>query len=261
MNEPERNVVLLSGGLDSTTLLYDVLAGGGPVTALSFDYGQRHRKELVVAAGLVDTMLAVGLDVRHEILFLGHWVNDGFEDRTRPLADLLTGSSLTDPLVPVPEGHYAAETMKATVVPNRNAIMLSLAYGIAVATHAERVFMAVHAGDHAVYPDCRPEFIEALEDALVEGNRWLRSDWTPRIATPYINRSKADIAVRSLELGVPIAKTWSCYQGGDIHCGRCGTCVERREAIEGAIKALGRDEPDPTEYADRDYWKSVVTTG
>ncbi len=246
-------VVLLSGGLDSTTLLYDVLTKGGPVTALSFDYGQRHHKELDVAQAIVAD-LASDNPITHHVISIGHWN----EQRANgPLADLLSGSALTDKSVDVPEGHYAAETMKATVVPNRNAIMLSLAYGVAVAQNADAVYMAVHAGDHAIYPDCRPEFIDELESALHLGNRWSRLEYAPDIEAPFIYLTKRDIAQRAFELDVPVGKTWSCYKGGEIHCGRCGTCVERREAIEGAIELLGLDEPDPTTYEDRNYWKTV----
>jgi 7-cyano-7-deazaguanine synthase len=251
-NEPDeaRSVVLFSGGLDSTTLLYRELAGGNNVTALSFDYGQRHRKELAVAAQIVATLQDHGAPLEYHVLKL---TADGLA-----LSSVLNGSALTDTTVDVPEGHYAAESMKATVVPNRNAIMLSLAYGVAVAQGALWVMAAMHAGDHAIYPDCRPEFVAAMDTAFELGNRWSADDITPMLQAPFINMSKAQIAMAAYDLRVPIAATWSCYRGGQVHCGRCGTCVERREAIEEARNVLDIAAPDPTKYEDRDYYKSVV---
>lgn len=237
-------VSLLSGGLDSSTLAYwlrdeyhDQAEQDGQVEliCLSFDYGQRHRKELGAAINIADE-----LKVEHHIIKLG--VNDNPATQTEPIASILTGSSLTDDSVPVPDGHYAEETMKATVVPNRNAIMLSIAYGVAVAKEAELVAFAAHSGDHAIYPDCRPEFVAALNEALRLGNEWANP--LPDIIGPFLDMSKTAIAVQAKQLGVPIEKTWSCYKGGDIHCGTCGTCYERREAF----KLAGID--DPTEYVD-----------
>jgi 7-cyano-7-deazaguanine synthase len=160
---------------------------------------------------------------------------------------MLSGSALTDD-VDVPDGHYEEETMKATVVPNRNAIMLAIAYGVASAQGVDAVATAVHGGDHFIYPDCRPEFITSFE---VMQNHALAGYSEIALYTPFVEISKADIAREGARLNVPFADTWSCYKGGEIHCGRCGTCVERREAFEIA----GVD--DPTEYADRDYWKQV----
>ena len=153
---------------------------------------------------------------------------------------LLSGSALTDD-VDVPYGHYAAENMAVTVVPNRNAIMLSIAYGVAVACNASLVACAVHAGDHYVYPDCRPAFIEAfdtMERLAVEGF----GDPSLRLYAPFLNKTKAEIVKIGGALGVPYADTWSCYEGGDLHCSLCGTCNERKEAFELA------GVPDPTEY-------------
>jgi 7-cyano-7-deazaguanine synthase len=251
-NEPDeaRSVVLFSGGLDSTTLLYRELSRGSSVTALSFDYGQRHRKELAVAAQIVAALQDNGAPLEYHVIKL---TADGLA-----LGSVLAGSALTDSAVDVPEGHYADDSMKATVVPNRNAIMLSLAYGVAVAQGALWVMAAMHAGDHVIYPDCRPEFVAALDTALELGNRWSAEDITPMLQAPFVHMTKGQIALTAYDLKVPIEATWSCYKGGQVHCGRCGTCVERREAIEEARHLLAIVPPDPTQYEDRDYYKNLV---
>lgn len=228
-------VVLLSGGLDSTTLAYYVKKRlqAEEIIAVSFDYGQRHRRELAAATDLAEVA-----KVEHHVIQL----REVSELWTSPLAGLLSGSALTDESVPVPDGHYAEDNMKATVVPNRNAIMLSIAYGVAVARHFDYVFFAAHSGDHRIYPDCRPEFVAMLNETLQMGNLW--AEPVPQLEGPFLHLTKGSIAGMADELGVPIAMTWSCYKGNDIHCGTCGTCYERREAFEEAgIK-------DPTEYLD-----------
>jgi len=164
------------------------------------------------------------------------------------VGSMLSGSALTDDIA-VPDGHYAEDSMKATVVPNRNAIMLSIGYGIASAQGAELVATAVHGGDHFIYPDCRPGFIKAFESMQ---NFALEGLSDISLYTPFLELSKADIVAEGAKLGVAFEDTWSCYKGGDIHCGRCGTCVERREAFDLA----GVD--DPTPYEDMDYWKEAI---
>ncbi len=155
----------------------------------------------------------------------------------RGLQPLLAGSSLTSADVQVPLGHYAEESMKATVVPNRNMIMLAIAAGWAISTKADGVAYAAHGGDHAIYPDCRPEFADAVDAAL------RLADWHEmRLLRPFVSLTKAQLVAKGIELGVPFADTWSCYQGGDQHCGECGTCIERREAFHLA------GVPDPTSY-------------
>lgn len=218
-------VVSLSGGMDSTTLVgwYRHLAY--PVLALSADYGQRHRDREIQAAAKV----AHHYQVEHDVVDLRH------------VGGLLTGSALTDPAVDVPEGHYAWETMKATVVPNRNSILASILVGVGVARGAELVAMGMHAGDHAVYPDCRPRFVEALARLVEIANDGFGP---PRIEAPFIHMSKTQIASTAARIGAPLHLSWSCYVGGKRHCGRCGTCYERREAFRDA----GLD--DPTEYED-----------
>ncbi len=220
----KRAVVTVSGGLDSVTLAHDLAAGGAELALLSFDYGQRHVRELTCAAACAERLGAA-----HHLVDL------------RSVGGLLSGSALTDAAVDVPEGHYTDESMKATVVPNRNAILLSIATGLAVATGADTVATAVHAGDHPIYPDCRPAFIEAFEAVARVGNDGFAAEGFAVVA-PYLMLSKADIVARGAALGVPFAETWSCYRGGERQCGRCGTCVERIEAFELA------DVPDPTDY-------------
>ena len=215
---------VISGGMDSATLLYKGLAMWGQgVEALSFNYGQRHKIELEYASALCK-----GLRVRHDTIDISS------------ITPFIGGSSLTDD-IPVPEGHYTSDTMAITVVPNRNAIMLSIAYGVAVARGAQLVGAGMHSGDHAIYPDCRPAFVEAFQSMqaiAVEGH----GNPDLRLWTPFINQSKADIVKQGALLGVNYGMTWSCYNGQGHHCGKCGTCYERREAFELAgIK-------DPTEY-------------
>jgi 7-cyano-7-deazaguanine synthase len=218
-------VTTLSGGLDSVTLAHELVAGGRDVIGLSFDYGQRHAKEIESAKRCADRLAA-----EHHVVDL------------RSVGALLTGSALTDAAVPVPEGHYTDESMAATVVPNRNAIMLSVAVGVAVARGAEAVATAVHAGDHAIYPDCRPEFIEAIEHEARVANEGFITDGF-QVLAPFLHVAKDEIVRRGAALGVPFEETWSCYLGEALHCGRCGTCVERREAFELA------GVHDPTRYA------------
>jgi 7-cyano-7-deazaguanine synthase len=223
------DVVILSGGLDSTTLAFKV-ANTQPDSALlfvSFNYGQRHKKELDYAA-----MTADRLQAYHEVVDLAH------------LTELIATSSLTDPDQPVPDGHYAEDVMKQTVVPNRNMMMISIAGAIAVARKAQHLWIGVHAGDHFIYPDCRPPFIQSMQMALRNGNEGFAD--TDLIA-PFINHSKAQIVEEGNSYGVPFEDTWSCYKGGERHCGSCGTCVERKEAFRVA------KVNDPTEYDDEDF--------
>ncbi len=229
-----KTLVICSGGLDSVTLAYKIAAEHDLLGLISFDYGQRHKKELDYAA-----RAAKALNVTHDILDISM------------IGALLSGSALTDD-IDVPDGHYAEESMKITVVPNRNAIMLSIAYGIASSRGATAVATAVHGGDHFIYPDCRPEFINAfqtMQDHALEGLSEIK------LYTPYIERTKADIAADGAKHNVPFADTWSCYKGGDLHCGRCGTCVERREAFHLA------NVSDPTQYQDPDYWIQAIKKG
>ena len=216
-----KTVLVYSGGLDSTVLLYHLRAAGDTVSTLAVNYGQRHSKELERARQITDS-----IDVEHREIDL------------TSINQLLGGSSLTDQAISIPHGHYEEDNMKSTVVPNRNMILLSLAAGWAISKKADCVSYAAHSGDHAIYPDCRKEFTDALDQAI------RLADWQEiYLNRPYVDLTKADIAKRGTELGVPFELTWSCYEGQNLHCGRCGTCIERREAFYLA------DVEDPTPYA------------
>ncbi|KAB2721512.1 7-cyano-7-deazaguanine synthase QueC [Brucella intermedia] len=226
-----KTLVVCSGGLDSVSLAYRIAAEHQLTALLSFDYGQRHRKELDSARACAER-----LGVSHQITDI------------RTIGASLTGSALTDD-VDVPDGHYAEETMKITIVPNRNAIMLAIAFGVAAAQKADAVALAVHGGDHFIYPDCRPDFIDAfqtMQDHALDGYADIK------LLAPYVHVSKADIVIDGAKYGTPFAATWSCYKGGEHHCGRCGTCVERREAFH-----LAGIE-DPTFYVDADFWRAAI---
>ena len=213
------SVIIVSGGLDSITLLYD--KAETIALAVSFDYGQNHgAKELPFAAH--------------------HCRKLGIPHITIPLSFMhrYFKSSLLDGAEAIPEGHYAEENMKSTVVPFRNGIMLAIATGIAESHGLKRVYIANHGGDHTIYPDCRPDFIQAIDGAATAG-----TFVNVRIEAPYTNITKADIVCRGTALGVDYSKTWSCYKGSDVHSGKCGTCVARTEAfLEAGVQ-------DPTAYA------------
>lgn len=195
--------------MDSTTLLYKLLQHGNRVSCVSFDYGQRHKKELKAAAKICKK-----LKVPHAIIDL------------TSLRSIFAGSSLTSKNIQVPEGHYHDKTMRQTVVPNRNMIFLSLAIAKAVQEKCYRVAIAVHAGDHAIYPDCRPDFIAAMDKVSRIANYE-----SVKISAPFLNKTKTDIARIGKKLGVPFEETWTCYKGLAKPCGKCGSCTEREEAL------------------------------
>ena len=204
-----KTVLILSGGMDSATLLYDLLASGDSVEAIGVNYKQRHGKELDYA-----NTLCRDIGVRFDVLDLSG------------LSSFLTGSSQSDPSVPVPFGKYDEPSMKLTVVPNRNMFMLAAAGAVAIARKADRLAYGAHAGDHTIYPDCRPEFVAAMRAGFA------LCDWHPLgLHVPYVNMTKGDICKRGVELRVPYEKTWTCYVGGDRPCGKCGSCTERAEAF------------------------------
>lgn len=205
----QKVVVIYSGGMDSFTVLNRAIADGYEVYPLSFDYGQRHKKELDYAA-----RVCTKLGVPHKIVDIS------------AINQLIGGSSLTSE-IDVPEGHYAEESMKQTVVPNRNMILLSLAIGYAVSLEANKVYYGAHSGDHAIYPDCRPEFVEKMNDVSLIANYE-----AVEIYSPYLNVSKIEILTDGLSLGLDYADTWTCYNGREKACGKCGACQERLEAFE-----------------------------
>ncbi|MFD9963973.1 7-cyano-7-deazaguanine synthase QueC [Amycolatopsis sp. NPDC058986] len=221
---PRHAVVIASGGLDSTVLAFWLAARGAELTLLSFDYGQRHRIELEYAADIAQLLVCT-----HETVDLA------------ALGGLLTGSALTDIAVVVPDGIYTDESMRTTVVPNRNAIMLDVAVAVAIARKADAVAFGAHAGDRAIYPDCRPEFVERFTRSVCIANEGFLVDGF-EILAPFLNQTKADIVRFGAALGVPFARTWSCYRGEAVHCGMCATCIERKEAFE------QNDISDPTCY-------------
>ena len=220
-------VVIMSGGLDSTTLLYWVLKLGYGPHVLSFDYWQRHKKELDFARR---TCKKLGVD--HKVVDL------------RSIHELLQGSALTSDSVEVPEEHYTHESQKMTIVPNRNAIMLNIAIGYAVSINANKVFYAAHYNDREIYPDCRWEFVQSMNITMKLANDNLRLE----IVAPFIHKTKAEIVKIGGELGVPFEDTWSCYKGNEKLCGVCGTCRERVEAFQ--LNKLR----DPVEYEIEVEW-------
>jgi 7-cyano-7-deazaguanine synthase len=212
--------VLLSGGMDSVAAFYEVLAQHELVACLSFDYGSKHNaKEIPFAKLHADRNR-----VPHHVIPLD-FMNTLFK------SDLLKSGG------DIPDGHYAEQTMKQTVVPFRNGIMLAIAAGYAESVEADGLVIAAHSGDHAIYPDCREPFMQAMGLAMEEGTYA-----KIQLLRPFIDTDKTGIAKRGVELGIDFAETWSCYKGGEIHCGVCGTCVERREAF--ILAGL----TDPTDY-------------
>ena len=201
-------IVVYSGGLDSFTLLNEAIRSGKDVSALSFDYGQKHKKELhfvekFCAQESIDSKI---IDVSS-------------------IKELFQGSSLTDE-IDIPKGHYEDDSMKSTVVPNRNMILISLALGYAVTKGAEEVWFGAHAGDHAIYPDCRPEFVEKMDSVARIAN------YSPiAIKAPYITMSKTEILAIGLNMQLDYGLTWTCYEGKDLACGSCGACHERLESF------------------------------
>ena len=203
----KNSAIIVSGGMDSITLLYDhkdEIALG-----ISFDYGSNHNAREIPFA----KMHCERLGIKHITINLD-FMHQYFK------------SSLLDGAEAIPEGHYADDNMKSTVVPFRNGIMLAIAIGIAESNNLDQVFIANHGGDHTIYPDCRPEFINAIDAAATACTYN-----NVKVIAPYTKITKSDIARIGKRLGIDYAETWSCYKGGEVHCGKCGTCVERKEAL------------------------------
>lgn len=214
-----KSVIVFSGGMDSTTALYKVLKEGDEVVALTFNYGAKHNEAEYRRAVEICKSLNIPLskiDLPLDKYFKSSLLKSGEE---------------------IPEGHYQEDTMKSTVVPFRNGIMLSLAIGFAESIDADRVVIGNHSGDHAIYPDCRSNFINAMSDAARFGTYK-----EVEIYSPFCEMDKREIALEGNELGIDWNTTWSCYKGGEVHCGKCGTCVERKEALAGF---------DPTAYQNK----------
>lgn len=214
-------ITLLSGGLDSATLLYHLLNCRHEVITLSVRYGQRHSREMSAAR-----KIATRVGIEHHQINLSSF-------------GALVRSALTTPEIEVPQGDYTPETLKITIVPNRNALLLSAAFGLAFSQKAFAVAYASHSGDHALYPDCRPEFNYAFEKAM-------KLAWFPdkevKLMAPFATLTKTQIVWLGVSLNVPFELTYSCYVGGEKHCGQCSTCRERKKAfVEAGID-------DPTKY-------------
>ncbi len=203
-------LIVLSGGMDSVTMLYEY--ADSIALAVNFNYGANHNAREAECARYNCRKLGIEL-VEIDLAFMGRY----FE------SSLLSGADA------IPSGHYEDENMRSTVVPFRNGIMLSVAAGLAESRGLKAVMIANHGGDHAIYPDCRPGFVKAMGRAIAEGT-YEGVD----LRAPYTDISKADIARRGARLGVDYSHTYSCYRGGEHHCGTCGTCVERREALDAA---------------------------
>lgn len=214
------SVLIASGGMDSTTMLYDYK--DRIALAISFDYGSNHNSREIPFAQLHCERLGI----KHIVISLAF-----FKEYFK--------SSLLEGADAIPEGNYDDDNMASTVVPFRNGIMLSIAAGIAESNGLKYIMMANHGGDHAIYPDCRSEFVDAFDKAVQTGTYI-----GVRLLTPYTKWTKSDIARRGAELGIDYSETWSCYKGGEVHCGKCGTCTERREALREA------GIPDTTKYSE-----------
>lgn len=220
MNMEKDSVIVLSGGMDSVSLLYD--CKDRIALAVTFDYGSNHNAREIACAR--ENCRRLGIE--HLVIpldFMGRYFK----------SSLLSGGDA------IPEGHYTSENMKSTVVPFRNGIMLAVACGLAESRGLKNVMLANHSGDHAIYPDCRPGFIDAMSEAMRQGTYDGIS-----IFAPYTSLTKGEIAARGAAVGVDFSLTYSCYKGGERHCGKCGTCVERKEAFRLAGVA------DPTLYED-----------
>ena len=203
-------LVILSGGLDSTTLLYDIVKSNlhDSVYAISFNYGQRHSRELRCAS-----VTTQRLDINHTIVDM-HSTGS------------LLSSALTSSDIDVPHEAYDDDSQRLTVVPNRNMIMISIAAGVAISKGASFLYYGAHSNDAAIYPDCRPQFVDAMQQAL----EYCHYD-PIYLSAPYLLMTKGDIVKRGLDLGVHYEDTWTCYEGGSIACGKCGSCDERLKAF------------------------------
>ncbi len=217
-------VVIYSGGMDSFTVLNKALSLGHEVYALSFNYGQKHSRELICAKKVCEAK-----GISHKLADI------------TAISTLMQSSSLVSDDIDVPEGHYEAENMKSTVVPNRNMVLISLAIAYAVDIGAQSVWYGAHSGDHTIYPDCRPEFVEKMNQVSHLANFEVVD-----VFAPYLYQNKIDILRDGIEMGLDYGDSWTCYKGLEKACGLCGSCVERLEAFD----TLG--QVDPIEYSHLD---------
>lgn len=229
----EHVVAIVSGGLDSVTMAHLLVSQGFEITIVSFDYGQRHRREIEFAASCAKRLFAP-----HHVVNLAS------------ISHLFDGSSLVRPNSSVPSGAYDEESVKSTIVPNRNAMMINIAAALAINRSYFGVAVGVHGGDHFLYPDCRPEFIASQQETLRLSNLGInRHDL--QLLAPFVNWTKKMIIEVGESLSVPWSETWSCYRGEDNHCGDCGTCIERKSAfLESGIN-------DPTFYATDEFGRGI----
>jgi 7-cyano-7-deazaguanine synthase len=225
-------IVLLSGGMDSATLLASVIAGGTDVETLSFCYGSKHN----VYENLAARLLAAYYRVPHSLIDLS------------ALAPHLESNLLKNGGA-IPEGHYQASNMSQTVVPGRNSIFIAIASGVAWSKGAEEVYIGAHSGDHVIYPDCRPEYVNAMQEAMTLG-----SGGKVMLKAPFLHGDKTSILKTGFELNVPYQFTRTCYKDQEISCGRCGACQERLEAFE------AHGVVDPLPYVARDILPKVSLT-
>ena len=208
---PDRVILIASGGLDSTTLLHQLIHENKEVYALTFNYGQKHQKEIECAQKTCKK-----LGVIQKVVSLEELTQSG-----------IFGTNALTSDREIPEGHYTDENMASTVVPNRNMIMLSIAFAYAISVRAEEVYYGAHAGDHDIYPDCRPDFVHAMQSVAR-----LCHYWPIELRTPYLHVPKGEIVTEGLKLNVDYTLTWTCYKGQELACGKCGSCVERLEAFK-----------------------------
>ena len=209
-------LLIYSGGMDSATLLWKLMSDGHEIETITFDYGQRHSAEIDCAQNMIEYIKNHNMNIRHDIVDV------------KPIFVHINNSALTNPKIIVPDCHYTEDVAKITVVPNRNQILLSIAVGIAASRGINTVMYAAHSGDHCIYSDCRPEFLDSLNETTR-----ISTLWHPvTIEAPFIHNTKADIVKIGLDLGIPYELTRSCYNAYKLSCGTCPTCIERKEAFE-----------------------------
>jgi 7-cyano-7-deazaguanine synthase len=248
------SVAIVSGGMDSVVMLHRMVSEGRQPLVLSFNYGQRHVKELVFAQYHADilglTHYVVDLSSITALISNSALTSQAPTTREGVMVSARAGRNPLEREIEVPEGHYAEDNMSLTVVPKRNMMMLSIAAAACINIKGHLLGVGIHAGDHPVYPDCRPQFIEDVQTAIETGMAgFVQPDF--KIFAPWLEIEKYQIVKWGNELGVNFSQTWSCYVGSVKHCGKCGTCVERAEAFWLA------EVEDPTIYADANYWRSV----